>query len=114
MFVDDKRGGTAPTPTGDAEDLFGLLDDEEVQAYGSNPRNRRPRTRDTSARRPRFGETLPTPRGPANPRALLGVGPDVAQPLAPRGPRDPPDAAAGAAGSAARGRPRRPPPLAER
>ncbi|KAH8094990.1 hypothetical protein JL720_2259 [Aureococcus anophagefferens] len=29
MF-DEIRGGTAPTPTGDAEDLFGLLDDEEA------------------------------------------------------------------------------------
>lgn len=69
MFVDDKRGGTAPTPTGDAEDLFGLLDDEEVQAYGSssNSRNRRPRTRDTSARRPRFGRDSPHPPGPGEP-----------------------------------------------
>lgn len=52
MFADEKRGGTAPTPTGDAEDLFGLLDDEEVLAHGSsNSKNRRPRTRDTSVRR---------------------------------------------------------------
>ncbi|KAK7242448.1 hypothetical protein SO694_00159043 [Aureococcus anophagefferens] len=62
MF-DEIRGGTAPTPTGDAEDLFGLLDDEEVQAYGSssNAKSRRPRTRDTSARPPRLGPPDPDP-----------------------------------------------------
>lgn len=91
MFVDDKRGGTAPTPTPTAqEDLFGHRDDEDADAYAAAARRRPVRTRARRfGRRPRAGlrgsfwfqrrrtarvALVPRRRGERNARAIRRYG----------------------------------------